>query len=77
MESKALVESTNNIGASRFFARIPSRIQQIVKICDVVDLFLRKSFWFFLSMISVSDFLRLRNRALYILAASDVRVIPR
>ncbi len=26
----------NNIVASRFFARTPSRIRQIVKICDVV-----------------------------------------
>ena len=46
MKSKAFAKSTNNIVASRFFARTPSRIQQIVKICDVVDLFLRKPFWF-------------------------------
>ena len=37
MESKALVKSTNNIVASRFFARTPSRIQRIVKICDLIN----------------------------------------
>ena len=53
MESKALVKSTNNIVASRFFAHTLSRIRRIVKICEVVDLFLRKPFWFFLSMLSI------------------------
>ena len=49
MESKALVKSTNNIVASwGFFAHTPSRIRQIVKICDVVDLFLQEPFCFFL-----------------------------
>ena len=32
MESNALEKSTNNIVASRFFARTPSRIQRVVKI---------------------------------------------
>ena len=76
MESKALVKSTNNIVAARFFARPPSRIRWIVKICDVVDLFLRNPFWFFLSMLSILGSIRLRNRALYILAAMDLSVIP-
>ena len=44
MESKALRKSTNNIVASRSFGRTPSRIRRIVKICDVVDCFLRKPF---------------------------------
>ena len=77
MESKALAKSTIYIVVSRFFARTPSRIRRIVKICDVVDRFLRKPFWFFLSILSVLGSLRLRSRALYILAAMDVRVIPR
>ena len=47
MESKALVKSSNGIVNCRFFARTPSRILRIVNICVVVDLFLRKPFWFF------------------------------
>ena len=53
MESKALVKSTNINVACRFFARTPSRILRMVNICEVVDLFLRKPFWFFLSMLSI------------------------
>ena len=59
-----------------FFERKPSRIRRIVNICEVVDLFLRKPFWFFLSMLSILGSMRLRSRALYILAAMDVSVIP-
>ena len=55
----------------------PSRTRRIVKICDVVDLFLRKPFWFFLSIFSILGSMRLRRRALYILTAMDIRVIPR
>ena len=69
MESKAFVKLTNNIVAYRFFARLPARILRIVNICEVVDLFLRKTFWFFLRMISILGSMRLRCRALYILAA--------
>ena len=76
MESKALVKSTNNIVASRFFVCTPSRILQIVKICDVVDIFLWKPFWFFLSMLSILGSMWLCSRALYILAAMNVSVIP-
>ena len=57
--------------------RTPSRIQWIVKICDIVDLFLQKPFCFFLSMFSILSSMQLRSRALCILAAMDVRVIPR
>ena len=60
-----------------FFVRTCSRIRWIVKICDVVDLFLRNPFWFFLSMFSILRSMGLRSRALYILSAMDVRVIPR
>ena len=63
--------------ASRFFACTPSRIMRIDKICDVVDLFRRKPFWFFLSMLSILGSMELRSRALYILAAMDVSVILR
>ena len=77
MESKALEKSTNNIVASRFFSRTPSRIRRIVKIRDVVDRFFRKPFWFFLSIFPILGSMRLRSKALYILAAMDVRVIRR
>ena len=51
MESKALVKSKKINVACRFFARTPSRILRMVNICEVVDLFLRKPFCFFLSII--------------------------
>ena len=75
MESKALVKLTNSIVACRSFARTTSRILQMVNICEVVDLFLRKPFWFFLRMLSILGSMRLRSRALYILAAVDVSVL--
>ena len=77
MESKALVKSTNINVASRFFARTPSRILRMVNICEVVDLLLRKPFRFFLSMLSIYGSMLFRSRALYILAAMDVSVMPR
>ena len=61
MESKALVKSTNINVACRFFARTPSRILRMVNICEVVDLFLRKPFWFFLSMLSILGSIRFRT----------------
>ena len=73
MESKALEKLKNNIIASRFFARSPSRIRRIVKICNVKDPFLRKPFWFFQSIFSILGSMQLRSIALYILAAMDVR----
>ena len=77
MESKALVKSTNSNVACRFFACTPSRILPIVNICEVVNLFLRKPFWFFLRMLSILGSKRFRSRALHISAAKDVSVIPR
>ena len=56
---------------------ILSRILWIVNICDVIDLFLRRPFYFFLRMLSIWGCMRLRSRILYILAAMDVSVIPR
>ena len=41
MESNALEKSTNDSVISRILTRTP-KIQRIVKICDVVDRFLRK-----------------------------------
>ena len=64
MESKALVKLTNSNVACMFFARTPSRILRVVNICEVVDLFLRKPFWFFLSMMSILGSMRFRRRAL-------------
>ena len=77
MGSKALERSTNNIVASMFFAYTLSRIRWIVKVCDVVDRFFRKPFSFFLSIFSIFGSMRLLSRALYILAAIDVTIIPR
>ena len=53
MESKALVKTTNSIVTNKFFARMPSRILRMVNICEVVDLFPRKPFWFSLRMLSI------------------------
>ena len=77
MESKALVKSTNNVVACRFFARTSSRILQIVNIDEVVDLFLQKPFWFFLRMLSILGSMRFRSRAWHILAAMELSVILR
>ena len=77
MESKALVKSTNSNVTWRYFARTPSKILWMVNICEVVDLFLRKPFCFFLRMLSILGSMRFRSRALEILAAMDVSVIPR
>ena len=64
------------IKACSFFAHTPSRILRIVNIGRVMDLFLWKPFWFFLRMLSILDSMWFRSRALYILAAMDVSVIP-
>ena len=61
---KALVKSTNSNVACRFFARTPSRILRMVNICEAVDLFLRKPFWFFRRMLSILGSMRFRSRAL-------------
>ena len=59
-----------------FFARTPSRIWRIVKICDVADRFLRKSFWFVLSIFSILCSMRLRSRALYLGSSWLIRGHP-
>ena len=48
-----------------FFARTP-RIRRIVKIYDIVDQFLRKPFWFFLSIFSVLFLTYQKKKALKI-----------
>ena len=48
----------------------------MVNISEVVDLFLQKPFWFFLRMLSILGSMQFRSRALQILAAMDVSVIP-
>ena len=60
----------------QFFAHTPSRIRRIIKICSVVDLFHWKPFWFILSILSILGSMRLRSRALYILVAMYISVIP-
>ena len=46
------------------------------QICHIMDRFLRKPFWLFLSIFAVLGSMWLRSRTLYILAAMDVRFIP-
>ena len=48
MELNTLEKSTNNNVASRFIAHTTLMIRQIVRICEVVDWFLQKPFWFFI-----------------------------
>ena len=74
---KSLEKLTNNIVASRFFARTPSRIRRIVKICDVVNRFLRKPFWFFLKISSILVLYSCVAEHCACWAAMDIRVIPR
>ena len=65
----ALVKSTNNSIAWRFFL-----FWRIVKICDVVDRFLRKPFCFFLRIFSIWGSIRLSKRALKILVGYSLVV---
>ena len=53
------------------------KIWRIVKISDLVDWFLRKTFWFFQRIFSISGFMRLSSGALYIWAVMEERVILR
>ena len=76
MASNTLEKSMNNSVASRFFAQTLLMIQWTVTICDVVDLFLLKPFWFFLRSFLISSRIRLRSWALWNLAAIPVRVMP-
>ena len=64
MESNTWEKSTNNKVASRFFAHTSSVIWWIVWICQVMDLFLQKLFWFFLRIFSISGLIWLRSRIL-------------
>ena len=57
---------------SRNFCRTASMIQRIFRIWKVVELFFRKSFWFFLRIFSISGRIRLWSRALQILPAKAV-----
>ena len=75
MESNAWEKLTNNIVATRFLACTP-KIWWIVKICDVVDQFHQKLFWFLQNIFTIFCSMQLHCRALEILAAMDVRVIP-
>ena len=63
MKSNALEKSSNRSVDFRFFTQTPSKIQRIVRICDVVDQFLRKPFWFFSRIFSISDTIWLSSRA--------------
>ena len=69
MESKAMVKLTNSNVTCRFFARTPSRILRMVNICEVVDLFLWKPFWFFLRLLLILGSMQFRSRAKYFLTS--------
>ena len=53
----------NSNVACRVIARTPSMVLRMVNICEVVDLFLRKPFWFFLRMLSILGSMQFRSRA--------------
>ena len=79
MESNVSIMSTNNIVATRFSAYTPSRIRLMVKICDIVDLFLWKLFWFFLSMPSILGSIRLpyfQDTNLYKVSSKKILCFP-
>ena len=46
MESNGFEKAANSSVTTRFFFRIPSMIPRVVRICEVVEWFLRKPFWF-------------------------------
>ena len=48
MESNTSEKSTNKIDALRFYASKPLMVQRTVIMCDIVDPFLPKLFWYFL-----------------------------
>ena len=75
MESNASEKSTNNV-ASRFFTCTPSIIWLMARICDVVNWFLQKLFWFFQRIFSISGLIWWRSRALQTLAPIAIRVMP-
>ena len=58
------IKSTNNSVAFWLFAWTLSMIRRIVRICEVVDRFLRKLLWFFQRIFTILDLIRLRSRAL-------------
>ena len=54
MDLNTLEKSTNNSVALRFFPQTTSMIQLIVRICEVVEQFLQKPFWFFIRIFLIS-----------------------
>ena len=76
MDLNVLDNSTYNSVASRFFVQTPSMIVRIVRICNVLDRFLRKTFWFFQRIFSISRSIRLRSKVPKTLADIEIRVIP-
>ena len=52
LELNVFEKSMNNSFTSKFLAHFFSMIRLITRICDVVDRFLRKPFWFFLRIFS-------------------------
>ena len=69
IDSNIMEISTCSSFTWRFFVHTPSMIQRIVRICEFVDRFLRKPFWFFRSVFSISCWIRLKSRTLTTLAA--------
>ena len=48
-----------------FFPLTPSSILRMVNICEVVDLFILKPFWFFLRILSIWGTMRFYNITLF------------
>ena len=72
METNALQKSMKNSVASTF-SLTPS---MLVWICDVVEQFLPKPFWFFKEFSINLDWIWLRRRVLYTLATLAATVLP-
>ena len=63
-------KSTKDSVASRYFARTPSMIQWIIRICNGDDPFSWKLFWLSQRILSISDLIRLRSRVIIYLSSN-------
>ena len=63
LESNAGEKYMNTCVVSRFLARTPSLIQLTVWMCQVMDQFLRKPFWFYTIIFSIFGLIHLRSKA--------------
>ena len=73
IKSKALEKSRNCSVASRFCAPTFSMIELVIRICEVVDRFLQKPFRFFQRIFSISAWILLRTRTLFVFTNPSAR----